>query len=42
MKDVDITSYADDNTPYIVGENIHQVIPVLKMLQRLYLNENKS
>ena len=42
MKDVDITSYADDNTLNIVGENIDQVIPVLKMLQRLYLNESKS
>ena len=30
MKDVDIASYADDNTPYIVWDNIDQVILALQ------------
>ena len=29
MKDVDIASYADGNTPYIVGSSVYQVISAL-------------
>ena len=29
-KDVDITSYPDDNTPYIVGDNMDYVITALQ------------
>ena len=30
MKDADIASFADDNTPYIVGDNIDQVVLALQ------------
>ena len=30
MKDVDIVNYADDNTSYITGDNIDQVMSALQ------------
>ena len=30
IKDVDFASYADDNTPYVIGDNIDQVISALE------------
>ena len=37
MKDVDTASHANNNTSYIVGGKIDQVISIRKMLTRLYL-----
>ena len=38
IEDTDITSYVDDNTPYVIADNIDGVIKFQKKLQKFYLN----
>ena len=32
MSNIDFTSYADDNTPYVIGENTKELIEALENL----------
>ena len=38
LNDVDIASYADDNTPYVIADDINSVITSLEKASKSYLN----
>ena len=47
MRDIDFASYASDNTPYLVGEDIDEVVQLLEndsltVFQRFKDNQTKS
>ena len=46
MNETDFASYADDNTPYVVGNNIEDIIKLqntsLTLFQWFYDNQMKS
>ena len=42
VKDIDIASYADDSTPFIVGNNIDNVITTLEQVSDALFNWLKN